>query len=714
MTSWALIFADIQDVPSSTLPSLAVPCYKTGMNDRRHFLQSLASTALAAPLGSVFSPSTVLGQSAAASAPALAMTPLNRFPTAMQQWLTREMIKAEDIGNARRDALKTKADAQRYVETCKLFIRECFGLMPEKTPLHAKVTGIVERDTYNVEKVIFESRPGYHVTSNLYVPKGRKFPLPGVVGVCGHSMTGKGIDSYQSFAQGLARQGYVVLIIDPIGQGERIQWPDGWAKSKLGGSTSEHIHMGNQMSLVGEFIGSWFVWDGIRALDYLLTRPEVDPNHVGVTGNSGGGTQTTWLAALDDRWTMAAPACFVTTFRRNAENELPADTEQCPPRVLSFGLDHSDFIACLAPKPVILLTQEKDFFDARGGQEAFERLKKLYTLLGKPDNIQLQVGPDPHGYSQANREAMYRFFNSVTGVSDAKAEPALVMEKDETLWCTPHGNVDELGSSRLIDLTRDKAAALAKQLRDITKDELPTTVRDVLKLPPVPDSVPDYRILRSAGTRKYPTKGYCCYALKVEDDLELIITRLYDEAGFTSRPTRGPKNSVLYVSHRSADAELRDEPLVAELAKGDVAFYSMDVRGIGDTQPNTCGTDQFDSRYGSHYFYAAHGVMLDKPLLGLRTFDVLRVIGWLLTLGHENVHLVGHGWGALPAAFAALLSKQVTQVTLKSALSSYAEVAQNEHYDAPYALLLPDVLAKFDLPAVYAALATKGLKKIEQ
>ena len=137
MTSWALIFADIQELPSSSLPSLAVTCYKTDMNDRRHFLHFLASTALAAPLGSMFSPGAAFGQSTAASAPAPALTPLNRFPTTMQQWLTREMIKAEEIGNARRDALKTKADAQRYVETCKLFIRECFGLMPEKTPLNA-------------------------------------------------------------------------------------------------------------------------------------------------------------------------------------------------------------------------------------------------------------------------------------------------------------------------------------------------------------------------------------------------------------------------------------------------------------------------------------------------------------------------------------------------------------------------------------------------
>ena len=686
-------------------------------SSRRRFLHSLASSSLAMPLLDLV-PAAARAQGVPVLAPkdTSALPPLNRFPTMMQGWLGGQMQQAEAKGDARRAALQTKADAEAYVQSVRSEIRKCFGPLPEKTPLNARVLHTVERDTYKIENIVFESRPGYLVTSNLYVPTGRKHPLPGVVGVCGHSMTGKGIDSYQSFAQGLARQGYVVIIVDPIGQGERVQWPTGWGKSGIGGSTSEHIQMGNQMSLVGEFIGTWMAWDAMRALDYLLTRPEVDPKHIGVTGNSGGGTQTTWLAALEDRWTMAAPACFVTTFRHNAENELPADTEQCPPGVLALGLDHSDFIACMAPRPVILLTQEKDFFDVRGGQVAYQRLKHLYTLLGKPENIQLQIGPDPHGYTQANREAMYRFFNKITGVSDAQTEPALTIEKDEVLWCSPKGDVAELGSHALAALTAEKAAQMGRLLRGIDKGGLPATMTHLLKLPPAAARPPGYRILRSAGSRKYSTKAYCTYGVKTEPGVEAIVTLLTAEAGFTSRPPQGIKQAVLYISHRSADAELRAEPLIAGLIKENpgAAFYACDVRGIGDSQPNTCGTNQFDSVYGSHYFYAAHGVMLDRPLLGQRTYDVLRVIDWLVSHGHQEIHLAGLGWGALPAAFAALLSDQVKQVTLKHALSSYAEVAQDADYRWPYGLLLPNVLRFTDLPEVYAALATtKRLNNIE-
>ena len=228
--------------------------------------------------------------------------------------------------------MKTKADAEAYVAEVQAKIRESFGPFPEKTPLNAKITGVLKRDGYRIEKVIFESRPQFFVTANLYVPEGGKSKMPAVVGSCGHSYNGKGEDAYQSFSQGLARQGYVVLIYDPIGQGERIQYPDDKLKSRIGVGVQEHLLAGNQQFLVGQFLGAWRAWDGIRALDYLLSRDEVDPQHLGITGNSGGGTMTTWLCGVEQRWTMAAPSCFVTTFRRNLENELPADTEQCPPR----------------------------------------------------------------------------------------------------------------------------------------------------------------------------------------------------------------------------------------------------------------------------------------------------------------------------------------------------------------------------------------------
>jgi dienelactone hydrolase len=690
------------------MDSSPLPC-------RRDFLQTTGLGLLSWPvMQSLFgSTSTALAQTAA-TAPAAAVPALNRFPRMMQDWLVAEVRAAEQRGNARREALKTKADAEAYVKSVQERIRQCFGPLPEKTPLNAKVTKTLERDGYRIENIVFESRPNFLVTGNLYLPTNRKSPVPGVIGVCGHSLNGKAEKAYQSFAQGLARQGQACFIIDPAGQGERFQYLNEKLGSRLGGGTSEHNQMGGPQALIGEFLGTWFVWDGMRALDYLLTRSEIDPKHLGVTGNSGGGTQTTWLCGMEPRFTMAAPSCFVTTFRRDAENELPQDMEQCPPRVLAHDLDHCDFLAAMAPKPVIIMAQEKDYFDARGSTETYERLKKLYTLLGKPENIQLHIGPDPHGYTQPNREAMYRFFGKVTGIAAAAAEPVITVEKDEDLLCTPRGQVAEAGSRTVMSFTREKADDLAAKRKHLTSEALQKAVRDVLKLPALADSPPDYRILRSVGARKYPTKAYCTYAVETEPMIHALVTRLSEET-LTSRLPRGLSKAVLYISHRSADAELRGDPFVQELiaASPDAAFFACDVRGIGDSQPDTCGANQFLGRYGSHYFYAAYSQMLDRPLLGQRSFDVLRVIQLLAAAGHTEIHLAGQGWGALPAAFAALLSREVKQVTLKHALTSFHELAVHDDQQWPTAFMLPQVLHHFDLPDCYQALQSRKLQLIE-
>lgn len=644
--------------------------------------------------------------------------PLNRFPRMMQEWLVDQVAASQALGNKRRDALKSEADAKAYVELVRGLIRESFGPEPEKTPLNARVTSITERETYRIEKVVFESRPGFLVTGNLYVPKGKEGPMPAVVGTCGHSLNGKAETAYQSFCQGLARMGYVVLIYDPIGQGERFQYiKDEGAKglkSRYGGSVSEHIQCGNQQGLVGEFFGAWRAWDGVRALDYLLSRPEVDPKHVGVTGNSGGGTMTTWLCGVESRWSMAAPSCFVTTFLHNAENELPADTEQCPPQVLALGLDHSDFLAAMAPKPVIVLAKERDFFDARGSEESYERLKKLYTLLGAPDHVKLFIGPTYHGYTQENREAMYQFFNKTTGVSDAQTEPALTIEKDPELWCAPKGQVSELKSKTVMEFTAEAAAVLSGKRGKLDGAALVPAMKKALRLAEVQGASP-YRILRSAGSRGYPSKSSCCYAVETEPGILSFVTRLFDEA-LTSRLPRGQKRAVLYIAHHSADAELVSEPLVQDLiaAEKDAAFFACDPRGIGESKPNTCGVDQFLKPYGSDYFYAAHGLMLDRPVLGQRVEDVLRVIELLTANGHEEIHLAGRGWGAIVAAIAACLAAPVKQVTLKNALSSWTDVATTADYKWPFAMLPHGVLNHFDLPDCYELLATKkALKNID-
>lgn len=640
------------------------------------------------------------------------ITPLNRFPRAVQEYYVRRIREVDTAGNARRAALRTKADAEAYVRDVRAKIQQCFGAFPAKTPLNARVTRVLDREGFRIENVIFDSRPGFPVTANLYVPTGRQGRLPAVVGTCGHALTGKAGETYQSFAQGLVRQGYVVLVFDPTGQGERMQYVDGALKARHGTNTVEHAYDGNRMVLTGEFLGSWFAWDGIRAVDYLLTRPEVDPKHIGLTGNSGGGTQATWLCGLEPRFTMAAPSCFVTTWRRNFENEEAADPEQCPPNVLAHGLDHADFIVAFAPRPVILMGQEKDFFDARGLEEAYGRVRQIYRLLGAENNVQLFMGQDYHGYSQPNREAMYGWFNRQTGIAQGQKEPALKLEKPEDLYCTPKGQVGEAKPATIFSINRDLARQMSAARKTVSGDALRRALNATLKLP-AREGAPDYRILRPNTGRAYPKRYAATYAVETEPGIHALVYRLSD-APLTSRVPRGAKRAVLYVSHRSADAELRAEAFIKDAiaAEPDAVYFACDVRGVGESHPLVSNRDP-NSYYGAPYFHAACGLMFGYSVPAQRTHDILRVVDWLRETGHEEVHLMASGFGATPATFAAVLHDTVKQVTLKQALTSFQSVAEEEDYQWPLTTLVPNVLKTFDLPDCYRELGSKNLKQVE-
>ena len=379
-------------------------------------------------------------------------------------------------------------------------------------------------------------------------------------------------------------------------------------------------------------------------------------------------------------------------------------------------------MAAQAPDPVRILAKERDYFDVRGNQEALWQLKRLYRLLGHEDNVSRFVGPTTHGYTQENREAMYEWFGRVTDNKHGKTEPEITLEKDEDLWCTPQGQVAVLeGTKAIYDFTRERSQQLAQQRKETDGDALLAAVKNVLKIdvvkPPQNQPAknwPPYRILRSRRTREYPKPYACTYAVQTEPRILAIVYMLSTESWY-SRPPREGNRAVLYVAHRSSDLELQQEPLIKEVieAEPDAKFFAMDVRGIGESQPNTCGGNSFDNPYGCDYFYAIHSLMLDRPYLGQKAFDVLHVLAWLASNGYDDVHLIGKGWGALAATFAALLADSVHQVTLQNSLESYRVVAESTQYDWPLATLAPNVLAHFDLPDCYRALEPKQLRQLD-
>ena len=608
----------------------------------------------------------------------------------------------------RLNKLKTREDALAYVADVKKNIKKAFGSFPEKTPLNARTVGVVEYENYTIEKVIYESRPNFPVSASLYLPRDIKGKIPAVLGVCGHAATGKLEGAYQSFCQGLVKKGFAVLIYDPVSQGERHQLdavPE--AKDIAGSCTQVHNMLGKELRLCDEFFGSWRVWDGIRGIDYLCSRPEIDTSRLGVTGNSGGGTTSSYINALDDRLTMAAPGCYITTFMRNFDNELACDSEQIPPGIIASGCDMADFLIAQAPRPSVILSKTNDFFDPRGAAEAYEDAKKVYSLLGAEDNIQIKIEEGNHGYTQGNREKMYELFCATAEIEDDGKEPEINIEADENLYCAPEGNTSKIENARVVaDFINEKAAFLKKTRTN--SEDLPVSLAEVLKISPT-EEVPEYKILRR---RRWSGKYmHNQFGVSTEKGIKCTMNYVDNEDGvFFHFPE--VDSATLYISHLDAWDEIEAGINEFEMDK---PFFSLDVRGIGDSTPMTCGDyDDYFHPYNTDYFYAGHSIMLDKTYLGGKVQDALAAINLLKANGTKEINLAGRGLGAIVAAFAAVLSDNVDTVTLINAPVSYQQMIEDVMTYWPLSHMPSGILKVCDLPDIYKALEAKSLKLIDQ
>ncbi len=607
-------------------------------------------------------------------------------------------IRAER--SERLGSIRTRKQALAYQEDVRKAIARAFGPRPRKTALNAQVTGVVERPAYRIEKVLFESRPGCLVTGNLYVPDKLSGPAPGVIGSCGHSANGKLSDLYQGFCQRLVRSGFVVFIFDPFNQGERDQYYNLTDRESVRACTRAHNMMGKQLELLGEWFGAWRARDAVRALDYLLTRPEVDPSRVGLTGNSGGGTMTTWTWAFEPRFTMAAPSCYVTTFLHNLENELPADAEQYPPGVIGAGLEMADFLIARAPDPILLLGQTYDFFDRRGLKEAYADVHRFYEILkAPPENTGLFIGPQGHGYSHHNQEAMVRFFARHAGIRRTVTLPKTEALGPGDLNVTPKGEVVPAGATPIFDLIAEKAERLTDRRKKLNAADLKRRLTGRLTLPSN-RPVPHYRILRPVQA---DGQRIARYAVETEGHIRAILRKRMETPHAVSFDVEPEVH--LYLPHTSVEADMAEDSLAVSLKKAH-SLYALDVRGLGESMSDEGGGDFFLS-YGMDYMNNGYGLLLGESYLGRRVHDVLATLDLLVHEGARRVHLYGRGQGALLALFAALFHSRVQSVTLKNAPLSYHAWTQVPLVAWPHANFLRGVLKDFDLPDCIRALNKK-------
>ncbi len=382
--------------------------------------------------------------------PLAAQTP-SPFLSALDAIAQRQLRARADVIAGIKDTAAAEARKKAVREKVLALIG---GLPDYRGPLRPRVTKTTPRDGYVIENVMFDSLPDYVVTANLYRPD-RPGRHPAILMSMGHWDSGKAAG--QLLSVNLARRGFVVLAYDPVGQGERQQAFDPrFGRSLIGGPTDQHFSNGAAAILMGQALSRYFIHDGMRAIDYLVSRPEVDPDRIGATGCSGGGTQTTYISALDPRVKVAAVNCYMNSFQTLFAGSI-GDSEQSVPGFLAAGLDQTDYVELFAPKPWLITSTEDDFFTPPGARQVFEEAQRWYLLFDAKDSVKWVVGPGGHGTPKVNRDAIYEWMDRWLAKGQARPMAEVTdLLPDQALWVTKTGQVE---GRELYQIIRDTPRA---------------------------------------------------------------------------------------------------------------------------------------------------------------------------------------------------------------------------------------------------------------
>lgn len=650
------------------------------------WLVALAGTAGAQPAGELDFLSTLtdyrglraqLGQTLRRQATAR----LAERRAAVRQWTPRDAA-------ARKDYLRDR-------------MLRALGGLPERTPLAPRVTGILERDGFRVEKIVFESQPGFYVTANLYLPTQGRPPFPGVLFPLGHEPGGKSYPVWQQMLTTLARKGYAALAWDPLGQGERVQLYDpDLSGSKAGASTMEHTIQGIQCLLSGDNLARYTVWDGIRALDYLVSRPEVDARRIACTGNSGGGTHTAYLSALDDRIQVAAPSCYLTSWTRLLDTIGPQDAEQCLPPWIADGLDHADFVLAFAPKPYLILSAIRDFFSIAGARETYEEAKHIYRLWNAPDRIAMAEADDGHGYSLPRRLAAYAWFARwLQEREDHAPEAEAPLASFEDLQCTRTGQVaTSLGGETLHSLNRARAAALRRPARpDLGQ------VRRLTGYAAAGGSL----AARPFGELR--REGYRIERLVYDSEPEMPVPALL----MIPDGSAGRRPAFVWVDGRGKSAAaVEAEPLV----RAGHVVLAIDAPGLGETRSTEATKGGDWNRFFGDYDSATTALLLGKTLVGMRAAAISRGVDLLAAreeVDASRIGVVGRYDGAVAALHAAALDARLRAAGLEGMLLSYQAVVDQRMHRGVFEHAVPGVLRHYDLPGLASSLAPRPVRVVD-
>lgn len=581
------------------------------------------------------------------------------------------------------------ADAERRKQLVRETLLSLIGGLPDyKGPLNPSITGRIQTEKYTIEKVIFQSLPGFYVTANLYRPNqaGR---YPGVLLQAGHTQEGK--PEGQRLAANLALKGFVVLAFDPVGQGEREQTYDRRVDRPLAGwSVPEHIQAGAQSILIGESVARYFIWDAKRALDYLVSRPEVDAARLGAVGCSGGGALTAFIGALDARVKAVAPACFINSYRLLFAGPDP-DSEMSLPNLLFSGLDMPDYVELSAPTPWLILATDGDYFTPAGARLVYDEARRWFGLYGAEDKLRLFIGRGPHGTPLETREAIYEWMIRwlEDGQGDSHEQPVKIYTSHELL-VTPGGHVDdEPGSRRLYQLILDEFRAKKRQ------GTIPELVAELRRLSvPSDGAASDVKVLDESngpeGRRQH-------VRFESEPGVEIGGT-LYVPHSSERRP------AVLLVSDKVSNSSIPSTALLAErIAKTGRVVLELDPRD---------SPGEGDRPFVGNWLTNTRAGQIGRNLPALRAHDIVRGVDLLASrkdVDPGSIRAVARGVKGIWLLLAAAVDTRIGKVWLDRTPYSLRAALENSMNTDLFDAVIPSFALHWDLDDLTKAMGNRSV-----
>jgi cephalosporin-C deacetylase-like acetyl esterase len=562
--------------------------------------------------------------------------------------------------------------------------QQILGTFPRRGDLKAQITGTLQGKGFRIEKILFQSLPGRYVTANLYLPEGITTPVPAALELCGHGLRGKGYLSGAALL--LAANGIAVMVVDPIGQGERLQLIDTLGNPLTRGATTEHTLLNAGLNLIGTSLAAQEAFDNSRALDYLCSRPDIDAGRLGAYGSSGGGTQTTYLIGMDERVQCAAICSFFSSRERTLELMGPSDGCQHIPYEGREQLDLSDFALMMAPRPVLILSGKYDFVDLWGAQQEYARLHAAYTALGHADKTDLLVAECGHGMPPVKQERLAHWFVKQLLGKEGKLKPRFTgFFSSEQLACTDKGQVN-LAFGDACSLMDEMTAAARACRHAPTRGKL----LELLGIDP------DKRAaLRIDATGHSAGRGYEQYHFQLvrEGEMPVPCILLVPE-------TATKESSVRLVLREEGKAAWLQEftNLTAALTDGTL-LLAADLRGMGETADPPFYNDA--KYWNTEYRNAMISMHIGRPIMGQRVTDLLTLLDFCdrhETLRGRTVNIQATGRYGPVVMHAACLDKRIGSALITGSIRSWESYLSNPMQRDMYSNVLYGALQTYDLP----------------